>query len=315
MNNKSIAKVNIENEEEYLKWCKSLKVDFKTNDYVALIIDHSKEIEKRNLRKNEKYKEYLPFEIQCKLNYKRYPDKRAVLNIDVSNKQGNRAYKFMNCFIEAIQAIGGYVCVDYHANDNTVIRFSYCTFECSLTEKRGRYRDFKPVEIKTMKPSYEIIDTGKLIFKIAAIDKNQKSFNEIVYDEDKKPLHEQIRDIFVDFRPIYIDITKNNIEIESIKEKEADERNRQWLLEREKEKAEKESKEQQEIREKRQNTIELHIKKWEYLNKIETYISEITKYAEKKPEDKKEQINIYCNYIKTLFNKDEFFDDIDKFTL
>ena len=195
MNNKRTALVNIENEDEYIKWCKSLKVDTKREDYVLLIIDHYKEIEERKSMDKEKYKEYLPFSIQYKLKYNRRREKKAVLNIDVSDKQRSRAYKFMNCFIEAIQAIGGYVSVDFRNDDNTMVGFPYCTFECSLVEKRGKYRDVKPLDTKSMRPSYDIVDTGKLLFRIYTKDKKGVIQNELIYDEEETPLKDQISDI------------------------------------------------------------------------------------------------------------------------
>jgi len=313
MNNKSDAKINIENEDEYLKWCKGLKVDFKGDNYVQLIIDHNKEIENRKLKVKEKYKEYLPFDIQYKLKYERHYEKRAVLNIDVSDKQSNRAYKFMNCFIEAVQAIGGYISVDFRNSDNTVIKFPYCTFECSLVEKRGKFRDVKPLENKSMRPSYDIVDTGKLIFKIFAVDKNGKPYDEFVYDEEKVPLKEQIADIFINIRPIYIDITKSSIEIESKQEKETEERNRQWVLEWEEEKAEKERRKQQEIREKQQSTILNHMDKFYQIIKVEKYITEFLNYADQQPESIKVLIKQYCDYAKGLFDKNEIYSEIIEF--
>lgn len=314
MNNKRTAVVDIENEEKYIKWCKSLKVDSKREDYVSLIIDHSKEIEKRKSMDKEKYKEYLPFEIQYKLKYERHREKRAVLNIDVSQKQSSRAYKFMNCFIEAVQAIGGHVNADTRNNDNTVIKFPHCIFECFLAERRGKYRDIKPSETKSMRPSYEIVDTGKLIFKIYTTDKNGIQHNEYIYDEDKMLLKEQISDIFINLRPLYIDITKANINTQRMREKEDEERYRKWELKWEEEKVEKENKKQQELLEKQQSDIEQHIKKWNYINQIDTYILEMRTYAQtNQSEEKKEILVGYCDYVESLFSKNEFLNDIIKF--
>lgn len=315
MSNKRTAVVNIENEDEYIKWCKSLKVDSKREDYVSLIIDHSKEIEKRKSMDKEKYKEYLPFEIQYKLKYERHREKRAVLNIDVSDKQSSRAYKFMNCFIEAIQSIGGYISVDTRNSDNTLIRFPYCTFECSLVEKRGKYRDVKPLETRSMRPSYEIIDTGKLIFKIYTTDSKGISHNEQIYDEESIQLKEQISDVFINLRPLYIDITKSNIETQRMREKEDEERYRKWELKWEEEKAETENKKQQELLRKQQSDIEQHIEKWNYINQIDTYILGIKTYAQtNQSEEKKEILIEYCDYVESLFNKNVFLNDIIKFT-
>jgi hypothetical protein len=313
MSNKSIAVLNIEDENEYLKWCKSLKVDSKVDNYIQLIIDHSKEIEKRKSREKEKYKEYLPFEIQYRLKYERYTEKRAVLNIDVSNKQSNRAYKFMNCFIEAVQAIGGNVSVDFRNSDNTVIRFPYCTFECSLVEKRGKYRDVKPKEIKSMRPSYDIVETGKLIFNIFVVDKNGKPYNEFIYDEEKVPLNEQIANVFINLRPIYINVTNSNIEIERKKEKEAEDRNRQWELEWEEEKVEKERKKQHEIREKQQSIIVNHMDKFYQIIKVEKYVGDLLDFAEQQPESILVPIKQYCEYAKGLFDEKDLLLNIIEF--
>src|SRR5690554_5975533 len=118
-------KINIENEEEYFKWCKNIKVDEKINMFNPLINKHNSEIETRKAKEKNKFKDYLPFSVQYRLKYERYQDKSAVLNIDVSVEHRNRAYRFMHCFIEMVQALGGSVFVDSGNSDNTVIRFPY----------------------------------------------------------------------------------------------------------------------------------------------------------------------------------------------
>lgn len=309
----SIEKVNIENEEEYKKWCKSLKVELKENNYVTLIIDHSNEIEKRKAKEKGKFKEYLPFEIQYRLKYDRYPEKKVVLNIDVSDKQRTRAYIFMNCFIEAVQALGGFVSVDFRNNDNTTIRFPYCTFECSLSEKRGKFRDVKAEGIKTMRPSYDLVDTGKLEFKIYAVNKDGKHQNELIFDEEKNMIKNQIGDIFINLRPIYLEISKMNIEAERIREEESEIRNRQWGAKWEKEKEEEKRKKQQELRMKHQSEIEHHMEKWKHIKEIEAYVADISSYAELQPDSIKKPMKQYCDYVEKLFDKNEFFSNIIEF--
>lgn len=306
----NVYRVNIENEEEYIKWCRSLKSEFKGNPYNELINRHSSEIEKRKAKEKEKYKEYLPFSVQYKLKYERYPTKSAVLNIDVSDKQRNRAYIFMNCFMEAVQALGGYVSVDQLNGDNTVIRFPHCTFECSLVEKRGKYRDIKPEGITTMRPSYDTIDTGKLIFKIYILNKDGKQQNEIIYDEEHLPLKDQITDIFINIRPVLIEISQRNIEAERILEEKYEERKLQW----EKEEEEKEREKQYEIREKQQKIIMQHIEKWKHIEHIKDYVADIRYYAEQQSDTIKEPMEQYCDYVMELFNKNELYSDILKFT-
>ena len=302
-------RVNIENEEEYIEWCRNIKVEVKGNQFNPLINKHNSEIENRRAKEKEKFKESLPFSVQYGLNYQRHPENSAVLNIDVSDEQRNRAYRFMHCFIEMVQALGGSVIVDYRNNDNTVIRFPYCTFECSLVEKRGKYRDIKLKDTKTMRPLYDTINTGKFIFKIYTVNRDEKQQNEIIYDEEKLSLHDQIKDMFIAIRPILIDLAKKSIEIEKKSEEEYELRRLKW----EKEKREEEQKKQGENRIKQQSLIGKHIEKWEYLKSIKVYLEEIKIYAENKPQDIKESIEQYCDYVLNLFDKNEFYIDIIEF--
>ncbi|WP_353095718.1 hypothetical protein [Tissierella praeacuta] len=302
-------KVNIENEEEYIKWCKSIKVDEKINLFNPLINKHNSEIEIRKAKAKNKFKDYLPFSVQYRLKYERHPENSAVLNIDVSDEHRNRAYRFMHCFIEMVQALGGTVLVDSQNNDNTVIRFPYGIVECSLVEKRGKYRDVKLKDTKTMRPLYDPINTGKFIFKIYTVNKDRKQQNEIIYDEENLSLHDQITDIFIAIRPILIDLTKESMEIEEKRKKEYEMMELQW----EKEKKEEEQKKHKENRIKQQSIIGKHIEKWEHIKLIEAYLEEIKIYAEDKPQDIKKLIEQYCDYVLDLFDKNEFYIGIIEF--
>lgn len=206
-------KVNIENEEEYIKWCKSIRVDPKINLFNPLINKHNSEMKIRKAKEQNKFKTYLPFSIQYGLKYERHPENSAVLNIDVSDEHRNRAYRFMHCFIEVIQALGGSIFVDSRNNDNTMIKFPYGTLECSLIEKKDKYRDVKLKGTKTMRPLYDSISTGKFVFKIYTANRGVKQQDEIVYDEEKLSLNDQIIDIFIAIRPILIDLIKESVEI------------------------------------------------------------------------------------------------------
>lgn len=303
-------KVNIENEEEYIKWCNSIKIDAKINLFNPLINKHNSEVEIRKAKEKNKYKDYLPFSVQYRLKYERHPEKSAVLNIDVSDEHRNRAYRFMHCFIEMIQALGGTAFVDSRNSDNTVIRFPYGTLECSLVEKRGKYRDVKLKDTKTMRPLYDSINTGKFIFKLYTVNKGVKQQDEIVYDEENLSLNDQIVDIFIAIRPILIDSIKESIEIEKKQEEEYEQRKLKW----EKEEKEEEQKKQKDNKIKQQSIIGKHIEKWEQLKSIEAYVNEIKSYGEGQADDEvKKLIEKYCDYVLSIFDKKDFYIDIIEF--
>ena len=303
-------KINIENEEEYFKWCKSIKVDEKINLFNPLINKHNSEFEIRKAKEKNKFKDYLPFSVQYRFKHERYQDKSAVLNIDVSDEHRNRAYRFMYCFIEMVQVLGGTVFVDSRNSDNTVIRFPYGTLECSLVEKRGKYRDIKLKDAKTMRPLYDTINTGKLIFKIHTVKSSSKQQEEIVFDEENLSLNNQIADIFIAIRPILIDLFKESMEIEKKQEEEYEQIKLRW---EEKEKAE-EKKKQKENKIKQQSIIVKHIEKWEQLKSIETYVNEIKSYGEVHADDEaKDLIEKYCDYVLNMFDKNDFYIDIVEF--
>lgn len=306
----NVHKINIENEEEYTKWCKNIKIDEKINMFNSLINKHNSEIETRKAKEKNKFKDYLPFSVQYRLKYERYQDKSAVLNIDVSDDHRNRAYRFMHYFIEMVQELGGNVFVDSRNSDNTVIKFPYGALECSLVEKRGKYRDIKLKDSKTMRPLYDSINTGKFIFKIYTIKRDINQQEELVYDEENLSLDDQITDIFIGTRPILINLFKEDVEIEKKQEEEYEQMKIRWA----EEEKEEEKKKQKEDKIKQQSIIVKHIEKWEQLKSIEAYVNEIKSYGEGHADDEvKDQIEKYCDYVLNMFDKNDFYIDIMKF--
>lgn len=314
MKKNGIDKVNIEDNEEYEKWCKRLNVCLIGNYYNSLIDEHNKENGKRHLHKKEKYKDYMSYELQYKLKYSKYQGNRPVLNIEVSEKQRSRAYTFMDYFIEAILAVGGSISVENRNNDNTIINFPYCTLECSLIETKCRYKDVKPAGLKTMKPSYDMVDSGKLEFRIYSINKSKEKLYELIYKEDTILLKDQIKDIFMNMRAVLIEIYNKNREAKRIENEVYAERNRQWELQRQREKEEAEQKKLQELRIKHQEVVQKHIEKWEHINEVELYLADIRLYAAKQTDDVKLKMKQYCDYVERLLDKKAFITDIIEFT-
>ncbi|MBV1756432.1 MAG: hypothetical protein KMY55_01190 [Dethiosulfatibacter sp.] len=302
-------RVNVEDEKEYNRWCRNIKIDVKKSQFHPLINKHNIEIENRKAIQKNKFKEFLPFSVRHRLSHEEYSVNGSVLNIDVSDEQRNRAYGFMNCFIEMVQALGGSVSVDLRYDDNTVIRFPHCTFECSLIEKRGKFRDIKSKDEKTMRPSYATIYTGRFVFKIQSVINGEKQPNEMVYDEECLSLHNQIAEMFIAIRPILVDSIHKSIELERQREEEY----RLLELKWEKEKEEKELKKQRENRIRQQTIIEKHIEKWEYLKSVEFYVNEIRSYGEGQSERDKELMDRYCDYVQGLFDKNDFLKEIIRF--
>ena len=314
MKKNGIDKVNIENDDDYEKWCKHLNVHLIGNHYNSLIDEHSKEMEKRRLHEKEKYKDYMSFQLQYKLKYSRFQGNIPVLNIEVSEKQRTRAYSFMDYFIEAIQAIGGSIRVDNHNNDNTVINFPYCTLECSLLETKCRYKDMKPAGVKTMKPSYDFVDSGELEFRIYSINKSKEKLHELIYKEDTISLKDQIIDIFIDLRAVLIEISNKNREAKRLEDEAYEESNRKWELQRQREEEEAEQKKLQDLRIKHQEVVQKHLEKWEHINEVESYLADIRLNAAKQPDDVKLIMKQYCDYVEMLFDKKAFIADIIEFT-
>ena len=299
-------RVNFENEEEYNKWCRNIKVNVKKSQFHPLINNHNIEIENRKAKQKNKFKEFLPFSVRYRLSHEGYHEGYSVngpvLNIDVSDEQRNRAYGFTHWFIELVQVLGGSVSVAQRNDDNTVISFPHCTFECSLIEKRGKYRDVKSKDEKTMRPLYDTIYSGKFVFKIYTVNQRGTQENEMVYDEENLSLQDQIAEMFIAIRPILVDSIQKRVELEKQREEEYMLLELEW----EKEKNENELKKQRENRIKQQSIIEKHIEKWEYLKSIESYVNEIRIYGEGHDEQDRELIEKYCDYVQGLFNKNDF---------
>lgn len=314
MKKNGIDKVNIENKDEFDQWCKHLNVHLIGNYYNSLIDEHEKEFEKRHLHEKEKYKEYMSFDLQYKLKYSKYQGNKPVLNIKVSEKQRTRAYTFMDYFIEAVQAIGGSILVDNRNSDNTVINYLNCILECSLLETKCRFKDMKPVGVKTMKPSYDLVNSGMLEFRIYSVNKGKEKLHELIYNEDNSSLKEQINEIFINMRSVLIEISNKNREEKRLEDEAYAEKIREWELQRQREKEEKEQKKLQELRIKHQEVVHKHVEIWKHIKEIESYLTDIRLYVENQPDDVKLKMKQYCEYVEMLFDEKAFLAEIIEFT-
>lgn len=305
-----LEKVDFENEADFLKWCSTLKVPSTETHFVAIIEEHAKEIRNREIRKKEKYIDELSFSASYSRKRTVSAKPMVVMDIDVSKSQEKRAYIFMNYFIKSFMLGGGCVAVDEVSKDNkdnTSIIWHNVRLSCRLFEQRVKYRDLKDKPYGTMLPSYALVPTGRLIFII--LDSDQKEILKVSDDNETKIEHD-IQLLFIELRKIIIALSKKIEQENEIKRKENERSYHTWEMKWEAEKAEKEREEQRKQRENHRYQISKQISHWNELNKIKNYIEELRNSTDSILQENREEVERYCQYVETIFTKEEFYQEI-----
>ena len=309
MKNES-GKVDFENEAEFAKWCSSLKVPSTETHFVAIIEEHAKEIRNREIRKKEKYIEELSFSASYSKKRTVSTTPVVVMDIDVSKQQEKRAYIFMNYFIKSIMLVGGTVEVDTvnkDNKDNTKIIWHNVRLSCRLFEQRVKYRELKDRPYGLMIPSYTLVPTGKLIFTI--LDSDQKEIVQISDDNEIKIEHE-IQFLFIELRKIIVALSQQIEQENEIKRKEDERSYHTWEMKWEAKKEEEQRENQRKQIENYRHQIGNQIAHWNELNKVKNYVEELRNSTGLISQENKEEIEKYCQYVETIFTKEEFYQEI-----
>ena len=149
--------------EIFSDWCNSLGVPGKVHEYHELISKHKTEIEYRDERDNEypfrndRYRFWKSFE---KVKDR---DNEAVLPINVSNKQKNRAYKIVDTILKAIGQIKGKYSVERSDKDNISIDIMGFGITFELYECKSKRRELiGSTTMNDFRPLYEEVFNGRL---------------------------------------------------------------------------------------------------------------------------------------------------------
>lgn len=311
--------VDIYDNQSVSAWLKSIQVDKKKKLFCNLINEHNKELDAREKQKKEKYLEQLPREILWQMgSHGYYRRNSVVLDIQTSEKVRNRAYCFLDTFIACIKDLDGRVQVDTaEAYDNTQFTLLQSPYVCRLVEVQVKFRDVLKSNEKTMRPLYELVDTGKLEFLIYEKQTNysDKAAIKILWsikDDDTGAIEDKLMNLL---SLLIQDALAKKIVIDEDTEKrliEYEEQRTKWEEERRQEEVEKHK---QKLLEKKQQVrleIENHMYKWNCMNKMLTYISELREISSI-AEDEHILIEKYCSYVQEVYDKDGFYKEIIEF--
>lgn len=185
--------------EIFTDWCNSLVVPGKVHDYHELISKHKSEIEYRKERDNE-----YPFRGDRYKIWKAYEkikdrDNEAVLPINVSDRQLNRAYRIVDTILKAISQIKGKYSVDRSEKDNINIGILGFSISFELSECKTKRRHLLGnAAINDFRPLYEEVFDDRLqidwkINKHSYYHSDRDMYTSQSYaDSDETPLEKQV---------------------------------------------------------------------------------------------------------------------------
>lgn len=154
MESHKIEKVDFNDEDAFYQWCEKLSVPKQERQFSALIEEHAKERKYRKIREKEDYIDQLPWEARRNIKHSDIPAYKMILAIDVSDAALKRAYLFMDYFLKAAVAAGGYVGVDFSGqDDNTIIQWDCYKLSCRLYEEKVRKGTLRDQDQNSMRPS------------------------------------------------------------------------------------------------------------------------------------------------------------------
>ncbi|MCK8487528.1 hypothetical protein ACQKLN_22215 [Paenibacillus glucanolyticus] len=272
---------------KFNQWCKDIQA-VKHNKYLhPLIIEYQEEIAYRKARDEEHqfYKEIDPYSLRnSKVENRR---NKAVLFIDVSDKQANRTYGIMNSLIDAISELGGRVDVFAGEQDNIRIRLLDHEYSASLIEIMVKRRSFlsnlQSGSMTGLSPMYEKIPSGLLrmefteIFGYAHRNKTAQSlcFNETL----DRPFEKQIGEILIDCLKNAIGISVSRHIAEREYEVKKKEKERLEAIEESKKQELQRLEEYILRKQKLKQNIENQMKNWVKANKLRDYAEELERFV------------------------------------
>lgn len=303
---------------KFNKWCKDLQV-VKHNKYLhPLIIEYQDEVAYRKARDEEHqfYKEIDPYSLRNSKVENR--SNKAVLSIDVSDKQANRAYRIMNGFIDAISELGGRVDVFAGEQDNIRILLISHEYSASLIEMMIKRRSFlSKLQSGSMmiglNPMYEKVPSSLLKMEFTEIlgyaHRNETAHSLCFTETLDRPFEKQIGEILTEF-------LKNAIEISisrHISEREYEVKKKEQERLEAIEKAEKQ--ELQRIEEynlrkqKLTQNIENQMKNWFKAHKLRDYAEELERFVATSEDEMTK--NSFSTYIKLVREAAEDCDPVE----
>lgn len=271
--------------EVFKDWCDSLVVPGKVHDYHELISKHKVEIEYRQERDNEypfrddRYRLWKPYE---KIKDR---DNEAVLPINVSDKQQNRAYRVVDTILKALGQIKSKYSIDRGDKDNINIDILGFGVTFALYECKTKRRHLKSLSaVNDFRPFYEEVFDGRLqmdwkISKHGNYYSDNNTYAYLTYaDSDKSPLESQVPTMIFN---IYKQCCDNEITYVLERRKQRLQYEQEEKIRLEQEAAEKLKKREVEKQTRRNaliNNISDHANKWFMYEQLSKYANELESY-------------------------------------
>lgn len=298
--------------EAFSHWCSSITVPGRIHDYHALVSKHQSEMEYREAR----YKEH-PFRdtgirIWSPVEKVKYRENEAVIPIEVSSKQYNRACRIADTIIKSFQELKARFSVERGNKDNITITLLSTDLSFALIEHKTKRRYLnKQGSTQDLRPIYEeVYDGGLQINWTARIVRYYSSDKStpisLSYSEsDDKRLENQI--------PAMIhELCRLCFNDEIINGLEQKERSVQFEEERNKRIEKENTERQRNLGEKRQaqkdsliNELPNHANNWFKHNQLLRYADELETYLVNcEVEDRANLLRKYINFVRE--NADKF---------
>ncbi|KUO76681.1 MAG: hypothetical protein APF77_01505 [Clostridia bacterium BRH_c25] len=268
--------------EIFTDWCNSLIVPGKIQGYHELISKHRAEIEYRKERDNEypfrgdRYRIWKPYE---KIKDR---DNEAVLPINVSDKQQNRAYRIVDTILKALGQIKSKYSVERGDKDNINIDILGFGVTFELYECKTKRRHIKGMSaVNDFRPIYEEVFDGRLqmdwkISKYSHYCSDENTYALFAYtDSGKALLENQVPTMIFN---IYKQCCNNEITYVLERRKQIVRYEQEEKIKLEQEEAEKRKKREAEKQASKNaliNSIGDHANKWFMYEQLTKYADEL----------------------------------------
>lgn len=236
------------------------------------------------------------------------PPMNRVIEINVSDEQKDRLYRFYDAIFKALEHLGYTVEIKepkyrgYYRRNELLICLNEDSVPIFIKEKQKRieYSSTKEsmVDRYGIGPSFEFVKTGKLHFGIDSYHAKRKNWN----DTETKKIEKQIGEII-----LWI---MEAIHVEKVKREEHEAKKQLWLEEQkiQEQKTEKKEKELKQL-----ELLEQYAQNWERADRIRKLSDTVElKFAKVGTKEEKQKINDWvkwarkkADYLDPLFNTDD----------
>jgi hypothetical protein len=149
--------------EDFSNWCSNIKVPGRIQDYHALVSKHQSEMDYREARDKEHPFRDTGIRIWSPVEKVKYRENEAVIPIEVSSKQYNRACRIADTIINSFQELKARFSVERGNKDNITITLLSTDLSFELVEHKTKRRNLSERSaLHELRPIYEEVFDGRL---------------------------------------------------------------------------------------------------------------------------------------------------------